>query len=400
VIPQAPAAFWSWDRIPTSFHGAVKDREFHDTEVARLAKYQMATIEKWYTPCGSAGPTQSGPSCGVEGKIEGLFKRIRVLNPNQTAILYWNSMFDFQFYTAHQRMLDLEAAGTAAFLRDETGEVISLCNDGNVYVRVRVRVRASASVRHLLTAAPRRYCNITTFDWTQPKVRELWVGTVVNATATGLIDGIFADHSSNEGTRIGNTKVNGQARNQLCNGKGSNRHCYNFTAAFRDEFNSWHGWATNYTQALLSNTTGGPVIQGPLASMNTLDSIVDPQLCDFDSILAAQASPMGRAGAVFEVPAGVPGPVRVRVRVSVRVRVRVTCLRRVPLATRRIIPVPGSPARRTPRGGITGGAVRGVRARALSVLSKPRLSPRPSNALRVATTATSSPPGARVVPAD
>ena len=46
VIPQAPKPAWSWDHIPTSFHGAVKDREFTDAEVDRLARYQMATIEK------------------------------------------------------------------------------------------------------------------------------------------------------------------------------------------------------------------------------------------------------------------------------------------------------------------------------------------------------------------
>ena len=55
--------------------------------------------------------------------------------------------------------------------QDETGKVIELCNDGNVY------------------------CGITTFDWTQPKVRELWVRAVQNATETGHVDGIFADHS-------------------------------------------------------------------------------------------------------------------------------------------------------------------------------------------------------------
>ena len=53
-------------------------------QVARLAKYQMVTIEKWYTPCGSKGPTQSGPSCAVEAKMETLFKKTRALNPKQT----------------------------------------------------------------------------------------------------------------------------------------------------------------------------------------------------------------------------------------------------------------------------------------------------------------------------
>lgn len=33
-------------------------------------------------------------------------------------------------------------------------EILSLCNDGDVY------------------------CNITTFDWTQPHVRELWLETM------------------------------------------------------------------------------------------------------------------------------------------------------------------------------------------------------------------------------
>jgi hypothetical protein len=278
VIPAAPKPNWSWERIPTSFHGAVKDREFTDAEVKRLAKYQMATIEKWYTPCASQGPMQGTPSCAVESKIEKLFGRIRAETramgiANQTGILYWNSMFDFSFYTAHQGMLDLEAAGKKAFLRDDTGAVISLCNDGNVY------------------------CNITTFDWTQPAVRALWVHTVTNATASGLIHGIFADHSAQEGTIIGNTKVNKQAPNQLCNGKSTGRRCYNFTDTFRDSFNSWHLWATNYTQDLLSKTTGGPVIQGPLASMNTLNTIVDPSYCDFDGIRTAQAT---SGQAVFE----------------------------------------------------------------------------------------------------
>jgi hypothetical protein len=110
-----------------------------------------------YTPCGSAAPPhQSGPECAVEHKAElapgavishfhpalyifyteslrkytgwcvddlpprpgvqaeRLFGRIRERSaalglPRPTAILYWNSMFDFSMYAAHQKMLDLEA---------------------------------------------------------------------------------------------------------------------------------------------------------------------------------------------------------------------------------------------------------------------------------------------------
>ena len=73
-----------------------------------------------------------------------------------------------------------------------------------------------------------------------------------------------------------------QSANQLCNGNGEGRRCYNFTADFGQSFNSWHDWATNYTQDILSKTTGGPVIQGPYARMGAADA------CDFDSIRDVQ----------------------------------------------------------------------------------------------------------------
>ena len=41
------------------------------------------------------------------------------------------------------------------------------------------------------------------YDWTQPAAREVWVEAVTNMTATGVVDGIFADHSANEGSNIG-----------------------------------------------------------------------------------------------------------------------------------------------------------------------------------------------------
>jgi hypothetical protein len=49
----------------------------------RLAKYQMLTLEKWYTPCASQGPTQSGPECDVEKKMLDLYARTKAINPQQ-----------------------------------------------------------------------------------------------------------------------------------------------------------------------------------------------------------------------------------------------------------------------------------------------------------------------------
>ena len=257
VHPQKPDLYWSWNRIPTAFQGSKKERAFNDAEVQRLAKYQMLTLEKWYTPCASQGPTQSGPSCDVEDKMLQLYALTKAISPEQITIFYWNTMFDFAFYRAHAQMLAMEAAGLPSFLRDEHGEIISMCNDGNVY------------------------CNITTFDWTQPHVRELWVGTVVNMTQTGLVDGIFADHSSNIGITIGPNKNKHQGPNQLCNGKGAQEQCYNFTDEFKASFNSWHLWSTNYTQDLLAKSTGGAVFQGPYAEAEFRAA---GDVCDFDAM--------------------------------------------------------------------------------------------------------------------
>ena len=36
--------------IPTSFHGADKDRAYNQSEIERFALYQMITLEKWSDP--------------------------------------------------------------------------------------------------------------------------------------------------------------------------------------------------------------------------------------------------------------------------------------------------------------------------------------------------------------
>jgi hypothetical protein len=257
IIPAAPKPYFSWDTIPTAFHGANRSGLYTDEAVRQLSKHQMVTIEKWYTPCASQGPAQGPASCFVEHKIEHVLGRIKVLQPKLTGILYLNSMFNFAFYHLNGLLEEAEAAGQHSFLRDETGKVISLCNDGDMY------------------------CNITTFDWTQPHVRDLWMQAITNATATGYVDGIFADHSAQEHIQIG-AGTNGQKANQLCNGVAhKGRTCYNFTDDFKASFNSWHTWATNKSQDLLSKTTGGPVICGPLA-------VYGHDMCDFDGLRNAQ----------------------------------------------------------------------------------------------------------------
>ena len=46
-VARAPRPFFSWDTIPTSFHGARKDAAYTEHEVQRLAQYSVLAIEKW-----------------------------------------------------------------------------------------------------------------------------------------------------------------------------------------------------------------------------------------------------------------------------------------------------------------------------------------------------------------
>jgi len=131
-IPAKPTPYFSWDTVPTAFHGANKARLYTENEVQELAKrYQMITLEKWYTPCGAQGPHQAGPQCHVEAKMATTFKAIKAANPNVTTLLYLNSMFNFAAYRLNGLLLEREARGLPSLLRDKHGKLVSLCNDGD-----------------------------------------------------------------------------------------------------------------------------------------------------------------------------------------------------------------------------------------------------------------------------
>jgi hypothetical protein len=228
-----PTPNWSWDTLQLAFHGANHTGMFTEAALQELSRFSMVTIEKWYTKCGAKGPKQAGPECDVEDKMYTSFKRLKEINSNITTIMYLNSNFDFAFYKLHGKMMEMEARGEKAFLRDRHGTLASLCNDGNVY------------------------CNITTFDHTVKAVQDLWTATLINATKFGGVDGVFADHAYN------NPSQDGATYPTMCNGGGSKRVCYEFDQEFTQRFVDGHNWLLNNTQQLLAKSTGGPIICGP-----------------------------------------------------------------------------------------------------------------------------------------
>ena len=166
-------------------------------------------------------------------------------------------MFDFAFYRFNGLIEALEAAGERLLLRDEGGQVVQLCNDGD------------------------HYCNVSFFDFSDAHMRSLWMEAMRNATlSVGAVDGVFADHAAQsiEPGRAGEPAT-------LCN--GTPQQCFNFTNDFAAAFNAGHAWLVNATQDMLSRLPGaGPVIQGPYGSW-------DVDACSYETlrprVLAGQA---------------------------------------------------------------------------------------------------------------
>lgn len=265
--PARPSPFFSWATIPLAHHGANTSGLYTPDAIAQLSRYQMVTIEKWYTPCASQHPAQGNSSCDVESKMFQTFHRLKALNPNITNILYLNSMMNFDFYNLNAIIEAREAAGEKLLLRDMYGNLVLLCNDGDFY------------------------CAVKFFDHSNAAMRQLWVDAVLNATIYGAVDGVFADHASQT------LEPGPDGIATLCN--GSPQKCFNFTNTFAAVFNAGHSWIVNYTQDQLSRLPGsGPIIDGPYARYAA-------PACDYRGLRAAvEAGAAGGAPYVIEASGG------------------------------------------------------------------------------------------------
>jgi hypothetical protein len=111
---------------------------------------------------------QSSPACssgcGVENDILDTHARVKALNPGVANVLYWNTLLAFPFYTAVGKF----AAANALTIDSSTGKPISIRNDNGME-------------------------NIGVFGFDSDAGVQLYVDTVKNLTATGVVDGFFGD---------------------------------------------------------------------------------------------------------------------------------------------------------------------------------------------------------------
>jgi hypothetical protein len=126
----------------------------------------------------------------VEDFILDTFRRVKAVNPAVASVLYWNTLLAFPFYTAVGKF----AAANALTIDSSTKKPISIRNDNGME-------------------------DIGVFGFDTDAGVQLYIDTVKNLTATGVVDGFFGDKWGS------GAKADKSGQWQICN-----HECGNITA--------------------------------------------------------------------------------------------------------------------------------------------------------------------------
>jgi hypothetical protein len=156
---------FSWDTVMPFIHLSNTSGPFTDEAIAVLATFAMVTIEKFQGPCAakSMPPTNT---CGQEKLIIDTLRRVKQANSSVCTIFYYNSILNFPQYDLSARFM---ANNGSLCLHSTKGELI----------------KSSGGHKN----------GMTVFDYTQQAACDLWASECINATATGFVDGCFADRA-------------------------------------------------------------------------------------------------------------------------------------------------------------------------------------------------------------
>ena len=129
---------------------------------------RLIMIEKWEGRCwqeclgNGTGSPACKSSCGVENYILDTLQRVKTINPSTATVLYWNTLLAFPFYTAVGKF----KAANALTIDSETKKPIVIRNDNGME-------------------------GIYVYGYDTDKGVQLYIDTVKNLTATGIVDGFF-----------------------------------------------------------------------------------------------------------------------------------------------------------------------------------------------------------------
>jgi len=155
--------------VPCAYFGGNYARR-GKANIKMLAKMRIIMIEKWEGHCwqdclgNGTGSRSCNASCGVENDILHTFGLVKAVNPRTATVLYWNTLLAFPFYTAVGKF----KAANALTIDSSTKKPISIRNDNGME-------------------------NIGVYGFDTEAGTQLYIDTVANLTATGVVDGFFGD---------------------------------------------------------------------------------------------------------------------------------------------------------------------------------------------------------------
>ena len=164
---------FSWERLPRFWHAGNASGPLNATLVEFVARrgWALATIEKMQAQAASPA------SQHAEAKIIAAARQLKAASPTLPVIFYLNSVMDWPQYDLHAEL----TSAPQYWLSDDDGQPIVIrkpgCEPPN----------SSA-------------CAVHVFDHAQRKMRELFLGVLRRAKASGAIDGCFLDRGNTNAT--------------------------------------------------------------------------------------------------------------------------------------------------------------------------------------------------------
>ena len=149
----SPFPAFSWDTVPVFWHAANQSGPLSDSALDFIARFPLATIEKFQAQQVSPKGT------GAEAKIVAAAKQIKERNSTVKVLFYLNSIMDWDMYNLHDYC---KQNSRNMWLYDDKGKPVMIRDQ-------------------------------TTFNVTSSDVRQIWINTVLEANGSGYIDGVFVD---------------------------------------------------------------------------------------------------------------------------------------------------------------------------------------------------------------
>jgi len=179
--------------MPVAFHSASSTTGpsggFTDAEIETIAKFPLATIEKWQ---GSTAVDTKGNPVFVweeDAMIAGA-RQIKEKSPSTSIVVWFDSM---RIYTGWFFPPGSQPGVNHTLNPDAKGA----CATGHFRPAGFLETHPSEYILHTSTGGDAMdswsHCHL--FDFTQQAAREYWMDMCLNMTASGVIDGCGADAS-------------------------------------------------------------------------------------------------------------------------------------------------------------------------------------------------------------